>query len=369
MEEIMKKIIFIILISLVLTSCYGQKIDVEGLFSEDEDELIQLNDMDLSQIDLDEYEDQLLEANFTTLTKWPATLPSNFSPNDLLELGKNPGLKINDLHDEGYTGKGVGIAIIDSKLLKSHTEFSENFIYYEELHEKPEGEDFYHGTAVASIAVGKNIGVAPEADLYFFAEGRMESTSFSDNEVCEAVAEDIEYIIELNKGLENKIRVISISRGFMIPSTNYEILQEAIDKAKEANIEVFSSDTFEVYNFGTLQRIPYADPDIPESYIASHLHLTTRSAFLSIPMSSRTVANYRGNREYEYDGRGGYSWSIPYLAGVYALACQADSKIDFETFLEIANETSYSSDLEYNSKYYMTDMIIQPYSIIQELIK
>ena len=43
----------------------------------------------------------------------------------ILEAGKNPGLGVRALHDEGVTGKGVNVAIIDQNLLLDHPEFAE----------------------------------------------------------------------------------------------------------------------------------------------------------------------------------------------------------------------------------------------------
>ncbi|MDB8709932.1 S8 family serine peptidase [Mediterraneibacter gnavus] len=68
-----------------------------------------------------------------------------------------------------------------------------------------------HGVAMASIAVGKNVGVAPNADLYFIDDPRPNCDEELD---FTYIAEDILSIIELNQSLEHKIWVISISTGY-----------------------------------------------------------------------------------------------------------------------------------------------------------
>jgi len=59
--------------------------------------------------------DVLSLANFDSLTSWPPAgkLPAGFSVQQTMEMGKDPGLGIRDLHAKGITGRGVGIAIID----------------------------------------------------------------------------------------------------------------------------------------------------------------------------------------------------------------------------------------------------------------
>ncbi len=110
----------------------------------------------------------LLHANFDLSTVWPEKLPEGFDPAKIMELGKNPGLGVRQLQAKGVTGKGIGIAIIDQTLLPEHVEYKDQLRYYEELGPSTNQQmASVHGPAVASIAVGKNVGVAPEADLYF----------------------------------------------------------------------------------------------------------------------------------------------------------------------------------------------------------
>jgi subtilisin family serine protease len=89
-----------------------------------------------------------------------------------MELGKNPGFDLDKLHSSGITGKGVSIAIIDQALLVDHEEYKDNLKMYEEIHWPSDKNDQaqMHGSAVTSIAVGKTVGVAPGADLYYIAE-------------------------------------------------------------------------------------------------------------------------------------------------------------------------------------------------------
>ena len=84
-------------------------------------------------------------------------------------LGKNPGLGIRSLHDMGIDGRNVGIAMIHMPMIVDHVEYGKQARLYEEINIISDAESEMHGPAVASIAVGKTIGVAPNADLYYIA--------------------------------------------------------------------------------------------------------------------------------------------------------------------------------------------------------
>src|SRR5574344_261496 len=81
------------------------------------------------------------------------------------EKMKDPGLGIRQLHTQGVTGKGVHMAIIDQPLAP-HKEYNENLRSYKETGFAQEPETgAMHGSAVTSIAVGQDVGVAPDATV------------------------------------------------------------------------------------------------------------------------------------------------------------------------------------------------------------
>jgi hypothetical protein len=130
---------------------------------------VDLRSRDLSGLDLSGRLEELLHANFDTQTVWPPAerLPKGFDWRRSLELGKNPGLGVRGPHERGITGRGVGIAIVDQPLLIEHREYAGRLRLYEEIEIGPSEPSSMHGPAVASLAVGRTIGVAPEADLYY----------------------------------------------------------------------------------------------------------------------------------------------------------------------------------------------------------
>ena len=61
---------------------------------------------------------------FNEETVFPEEVKERLGPELLMELGKNPGLGLRRLHEQGVTGKGVGIAVIDQVLYTGHPEYT-----------------------------------------------------------------------------------------------------------------------------------------------------------------------------------------------------------------------------------------------------
>lgn len=69
-------------------------------YNPESDEMWQmdLRSSDLSGLDLkDKFEDLIYE-DFDSKTKWPDKLPDRFDPQLIMELGKNPGLGVREIH-------------------------------------------------------------------------------------------------------------------------------------------------------------------------------------------------------------------------------------------------------------------------------
>lgn len=276
----------------------------------------------------------------------------------LIEAGKEPGLGMRKLNFQGYTGKNVGIAIIDQVLYVDHPEYSDNIMLYEEMHVLPNERCTMHGSAVASIAVGKNCGVAPEASLYYWALNPSSTNrQYSSIKLWSEYARVIDRIIAFNLTLpeESKIRVISISDGFTAYDYKNHIDEinqflEAVKRANDKNIFVLSTSVNEFYNFfhsaipfAGLQKIdPWEDPDNIYNYTLGKFQEETPELFFNsvlFPMDSRTTADFTGNT-YVYYGGGGFSWVVPYVAGLYCLCVQAFPDIDPQIFYDQVYSTA-----------------------------
>jgi len=190
---------------------------------------------DLSKLDITSRLPDLLKSSFDDHTVWPPRLPEGFDPVRIMEIGRNPGLGIRQLHKRGITGKGVGVAIIDMGLLVDHLEYKDRVRMFEEIHSADETAQM-HGVACSSIAVGKTVGVAPEADLYYIASFPASGDESAPNRGRDFSweAQCIDRILEVNRTLpkDGKIRVISMSIGWGPQETGYAEVTAAVERAK-----------------------------------------------------------------------------------------------------------------------------------------
>ncbi len=344
---------------------------------------VDLRSSDLTKLDLSKSTEDLLYADFDSKTKWPSSdkMPAGFDRQKIMEMAKNPGLRMQALHRQGITGKGIGIAIVDQTLLVDHVEYKDQLRVYEEAEDVAGSGDpaQMHGPAVASIAVGKTVGVAPEADLYFIAMSNCGgATSVQDLDFsCRAHA--IQRIVEINKALPEgrKIRVLSLSWSWHPQNIGYDKITAAVNEARTAGIFVISTNIQETYglHFHGLGRDPLASPD---ELIAYQPGLWWSKDFfagkmpaqsLLVPMDARTTASPTGVDDYAYYRTGGWSWCIPYLAGTYALAAQVKPDITPELFWKMALETGQTIQVQHDGKSYPFGTILDPQALIAALQK
>ena len=329
-----------------------------------------LSELDLSGIDL-------WQSSFSTTTVWPDQLPEGFSPEDILEAGKDPGLGIRALHQQGIDGTGVGIAIIDQPLLTGHEQYKDNLMLYERVHCRGE-EAAMHGPAVASLAVGKDIGVAPGAKLYYIATTHGHNGDNGYQFDAGILADCIDRVVEINGQLPDgeKIRVISISRGFNEQDEGYDRMLEAIAHAEKNGIFVLTTSPQEYASF----RLYGLDRDVsgeadelsayhPAAWISEQYYawMATQEHLLLVPSGGRTYASANGAWKYEWDYTGGMSWGVPWLAGVYALCCQADPDLTPERFIEAAEQAGKTIEVEANGTSYSIGKVVDPAGTIDLL--
>ena len=261
----------------------------------------------------------------------------------IMEAGKNPGLGVRALHEQGITGEGVRVAIIDQNLLLDHPEFAGKIEdYYDTGCDQPADSGSMHAPGVTSLLVGESIGVAPGATVYFAAAPSWNGDSAY-------YADGLNWIVEQNEKLPEgeKIRVVSVSAapsGEWSPFTeNLELWDQAVEAAQAAGIVVLDCRTGEETGFiasaffdPTAREDPTACtggwPDSPQQIDSSQI---------GVPTSYRTVAEeyWEGEISYQYDGIGGLSWSIPYAAGVLALGWQVAPELDGETMLQLLKDS------------------------------
>ncbi len=262
----------------------------------------------------------------------------------IMENGKNPGLGIRSIHKQGITGKGVNVAIIDQNLLLNHPEFAGKITsYYDTGCGTDKEEGSMHAPAVTSILVGNNIGVAPDAKVYFAAV----PSWFLDSSYY---AKGLDWIIEENKKLpvDEKIRVVSVSAApsgdASLFKKNLEMWDDAVLEAQKEGILVL--DCRDDDKTGIIYPAFY-DPTNPKDIslctggFPPSMIYKIPSSKIGVPTSYRTVAEEytEGSPSYQYTGEGGLSWGIPYGAGVLALGWQINPDLDNDKIIQMLLDT------------------------------
>jgi subtilisin family serine protease len=290
----------------------------------------------LVRLDLTEQKSRLDTLPLDNRTQWPAAdkLPKGFDPARLLEEGKNPGLGIRKLHAQGIDGRTIHIAIIDQPLLREHREYKDRVVQYEPI-DVADVEPQMHGSPVTSIAVGKSCGTAPAASVHYYAAPMWKWW----DEHCKPYAATVDRIVEQNKKLPpgQKVRVISISLGAFSQWPDHGLWVKAVKQAADEGILVVSCDPADL-RITILKRNLAKDVDSPSGY--SKQLIFSFGSGLGVPAGNRTTAEYSGKDDYIFWRDGGMSWTVPYLAGVAALAFQVDPDIKPQTIKDLWMKTA-----------------------------
>lgn len=196
-------------------------------------------------------------------------------PRRYFESARRPGQgfrgEIASLRERGFTGRGIGVAVIDGPLYTGHREFAGRLRWYDEIDMEEGDPAGWHGTAVASIAVGETSGVAPEADLYYVGIGANwahEPIRFSLTSLRRAMsgrkrlALAIRRVLAVNRRLpeDRKIRSLAIAVGWGRRGFGYEETRDAIEEARREGIFVAAADSGAPH-LGDLRVAGTAGPD------------------------------------------------------------------------------------------------------------
>lgn len=146
--------------------------------------------------------------SFDSATKWPSSpyMPSSLDPGKILEQGKYLGLGLSKLHQDGFTGKGISVAMIGRPIRKDHREYGSNLVYIpvgaQNSSSAQDNQFDFQSAAMAGILAGKN-GIAPDARLYYYAA---DLTNQSADEY-DLYQEVLARVSETNKGLSEKEKI------------------------------------------------------------------------------------------------------------------------------------------------------------------
>lgn len=261
----------------------------------------------------------------------------------ILNLGMNPGLGVRALHTNGITGQGVTVAIIDQSVILDHPEFKGKIIKYRDFGAAEEGKGSMHGPAVTSLLVGKNIGTAPGASVYYAAV----PSWFLD---AQYYADALDWIIAENVKLpeDQKIRVVSVSSipsGMWSEYKNQEAWDAAYERALKEDILVLDV-TYE-HGYTNPCTLDMYDPDnIAKCIPQWNGPLAAPHTRIYVPMAHRSTAIENDDPifSYQYDGPGGLSWTAPYLSGVLAMGWQVNPALTSSELLELMYASAYITD-------------------------
>jgi len=301
---------------------------------------------DLSKLDLSARKGLIATLRFNKKTIWPepAKIPPGSDPNKILTDAMNPGLGVRELHQQGITGKGINVAIIDQPTYLVHPEFAGKIVAYHDTGCETD-ESSMHGPAVASLLVGTNCGTAPDARVYYAAAPSWKRDAAY-------YAKGLDWIIAQNEKLPEaeKIRVVSVSASPNQSSwANRQMWDEACGRAEAAGIMVL--DCTNNSHRGFIGRCWY-NARVPESVAQCNPWAPPNKEFRGKPMETdilvpscpRTTAEEydKGDCSYQYCGKGGLSWSIPYCAGVLAMGWQIRPDLTPEQMRELILKSGFN---------------------------
>jgi len=356
--------------------------------------LYDLRQSDLSALDLSGRVTDLGNSFFDTVTKWPAVLPRGFDPAKILEVNRGPGLGLRDLQARGFTGRGVAVAVIDTPLLLDHVEYAGRVRYYGEVNGLGVPANF-HGTLVTSILAGRACGVAPEAEIYYVGSHNYDVDRAKGTMTPNAghYAKALDLLLEVNGRLprDKRIRVVSISSGWGPKNPGFRAMNRAVQRAAAAGIFVVSANIIGAsgtgFWFWGFDRAGNEDPDSLASarvlgwrewitqvagrdgfdkFYARSLGRAGNIEFLIFPEGSKTVAQAGGRDEYGFYRMGGWSSVCPYIAGLYALACQVKPDITPAAFWRAALVTGDPAEVPAEKRTY-PGRFVNPARLIESL--
>ncbi|MHC4604504.1 MAG: M56 family metallopeptidase [Planctomycetota bacterium] len=299
---------------------------------------------DLSKLDLSTRKRFIATLTFNQKTVWPeqAKMPPGSDPNKILTDALNPGLGVRELHQQGVTGKGVNVAIIDQPVYLVHPEFAGKIVAYHDTGCET-NESSMHGPLVTSLLVGTNCGTAPDARVYYAAAPSWKADAAY-------YAKGLDWIIAQNEKLpqEEKIRVVSVSASPNQSSwANRQMWDRACARAEADGIMVL--DCTDDSHRGFIGRCWY-DARYPESVARCNPWAPPNTEFrfnpggigILVPSSPRTAAEDGDVPGYQYAGRGGLSRAIPYCAGVLAMGWQVNPELPPEQMRELLYKSAYT---------------------------
>ena len=275
----------------------------------------------------DDIDDNIIsKVPWSTRTIFPKDHPFHF--NDSIYYVDD---EIKNLHEQGINGSGVNIAVIDFAFEIIPDELKECIVYHQNC--KYDYEVHFHGTTVATQIAGKNLGVTPKANIYFYGTRQKRDNIIIDD--YDALCD----IYEKNKcGANIKIVNISASR-----QRENEKFASIVNKLLEQGCYVIDSPLFSEH-FTCINK----NPNTGKLYYSDWQEATMEDGKyndkIAIITGGKMTPLVTTEHDYLYCGQATYSWAVPKLSGFFALALQIKPNLTYDEFVELAIDTTIEKD-------------------------
>lgn len=355
---------------------------------------------DISHIDLSELSiDSFKKISFDEKTIFSKEQLKKFKPFELLEKSKKASNYIEQLHNNGVDGKGQNIAVIDTNIDAENEMFENANLTI--INDEKSGEKEEHGATVLSalLQVVPNANIKYFADNKYdenrdfnvleyikriVEDGNIKIISMSSRIRNEKVKEDVQALLEENgitlidsetfykkftycfrnfdtdgnekfeEAFCEKEEIYASQRQSFLDQVNFALDNYSIDssnmemalKQLKANLirdgrqkdvaileekeQLLLNDNIygkEGYNYIQKQRNIKREQEERE-----------KNGSIEVPCAGRTFIARDG--KYKYFGTCSASYTIPQVAGYFALARQIQKDLNFEDFIKICEETS-----------------------------
>jgi serine protease AprX len=177
--------------------------------------------------------------------------------------------------------------------------------------------------------------VAPGVELYYWAEP---SWKRDYKYRTKALLEIIDF--NLDKPQADRIRVVSISKGFDDKEPNLEDWKKTIMLAEESGIYVVHCST---NMHGVSVELNEDRNDFSKYKMCYFMNgqRLGKDGLIYAPIDNRTYASWQREDAYEFRSRGGLSWGAPYIAGVVALGLQIDPSLSVGDLRSLLYESGF----------------------------
>lgn len=278
---------------------------------------------DISECEFEENIDPRIvrKVCYSTRTKFSNKHPFLFNQNIFHTFDE-----VRKLHEQGIDGTGVNVAIIDFSFDVVPNELKESLYKYVKCYEN--APVHFHGTTVSTYLCGKNLGVAPNAKLWFYGTRQKRENTSIDNLVA------LKDIYEQNKNGAN-IKIVNISASVLKEDNpKFEVI---INKLLEQGCYVIDSTLFGK-DFTCINQ----DPNNGELYYSDWQllggNINEIKSKIAVLTGGKAAPLVTTENDYIYYGQATYSWSIPILSGYFALALQINPDLTYDEFVALAHK-------------------------------